>query len=617
MICEFTKNSYKKTVYEISLFRHSTFRFLLYIAFFIDKDYDFIKGVRAMSSNNKPNKMSPSLRKITWLIVLIVLPIIIFGSSFTVYSFWDAQRTATAQTLSTVDFEISEAENSLARMNYFLIDTLVNSKSINDITAANRDLDRNFAARNLLNELDFDTRYWAANYSFSFFSDSLSYPISKLDPAVDYKASDHIRGIIRKIAKSDEKLVNTLNWSHVVFDNSLYLYQVYYDKGSYFASWIPCDVLFSDIKLSALTEDGRITYLDEENMPLLSSDVNQAEPIEPAPSDLQVNMIYPIERSGINLLIEDVPYIDTWNIAFLFVFMFLVVLFLMAVSIFTLRYYRRNIEAPLANFKNHVNEYALMKQNAKTAGFAELNEAVAVFDSITEQLRELKIDIYEERLSIIKAQLQYYHLQIKPHFFVNCFTIIHAMAQKKDYERIQEFCIKLSNYVRFLLADSLDFVPLRDELSMMYEYLDIQKIQHKTNSTLHGEIDPALNGTKIPPLIILTFVENSIKYGPGGSGKDVTIDVKIQELYLDGEKKLRIIISDDGVGFPEEILEYNNIYENNLEDSEGSRHIGIRNIQMRLYLLYGDNRSLKFSNIKDESGETAGSRVEIIIPVKE
>ncbi len=571
-----------------------------------------------MSKNNKPIKAArQSLRKLYTLLAFILIPIFILGVFTSIYSLMGDQRSVKENMLSSIDVLVERAEDSLLRMNYFLVETLLHNNSIQEIEAARRDLDRNIASRSFLDDLSFEARFWAANYSFCFCSDNLPYTVSRFNDSINPEANRTIRKLVADIAASDEVPTSTLTWSHMIIDNSLYLYKVYADGGNYISSWISCDTLLTDLRIGMLSPEGSITYLDEEHIPLPVSGVVKTAPVSEQALDLGlISEIHSLARTDISVFIEDKLYLDAGNLIFLFAFMSFVLILLVGVSIFTIRYYKRNIEIPLENFRSHINEYALAKQNAKDTGFTELNEAVAVFDSITEQIEELKIDVYEEKLSIVKAELQYYHLQIKPHFFVNCFSIIHAMAQKKDFARIQEFCIKLSNYVRFLLVDSLDLIPLKDELLMMHEYLDIQKIRHKTNSILHGEIDPELDYIKIPPLVILTFVENSIKYGAGDTGKDITIEVKVSEIYLDGERKLYIIISDDGIGFPEEILEYNNLFDNTLEDSGGSRHIGIRNIHTRLYLLYGKTYSLKFRNVKDANGNVIGCRVEIILPVK-
>ena len=248
--------------------------------------------------------------------------------------------------------------------------------------------------------------------------------------------------------------------------------------------------------------------------------------------------------------------------------------------------------------------YAARRQTARRAGFQELNDAVEAFDGLSRQIEKLRIDLYEEKLAVAQTEMEYYQLQIKPHFFVNCFSLIHAMAQKQEYQRIQSFCIKLSNYVRYLFSKSLSLVPLKQELSMVQEFLDIQRIRHRVDSQLEEAVDGEAEKLCIPPLSLLTFVENAVKHG---GVKSIVIQIKVELIRQNGGKRLRLSVQDTGVGFPPEILEAAN--SSHLGQDKG--HLGICNIQKRLQLLYGENYRLSFSN------NELGGLVELEFPAGE
>lgn len=56
------------------------------------------------------------------------------------------------------------------------------------------------------------------------------------------------------------------------------------------------------------------------------------------------------------------------------------------------------------------------------------------------------------------------------------------MSRAEDYERIQMFCMKLSNYVRYLFTDGFSVVPLETECAMVREYVEIQNIRRRTEN---------------------------------------------------------------------------------------------------------------------------------------
>jgi len=113
----------------------------------------------------------------------------------------------------------------------------------------------------------------------------------------------------------------------------------------------------------------------------------------------------------------------------------------------------------------------------------------------------------------------------------------------------------------------------------------------------------------VPTLSVLTFVENSIKHGAGETGRDITIDVTVRKIREQQTDKMQILISDDGVGFPGEIIETYNSDFKPKEDWRQGEHIGFRNIYKRLFLLYGNQFSLSLRNTG------TGTEVEIRIPL--
>ena len=105
---------------------------------------------------------------------------------------------------------------------------------------------------------------------------------------------------------------------------------------------------------------------------------------------------------------------------------------------------------------------------------------------------------------------------------------------------------------------------------------------------------------KIPPLLIQTFIENSIKHNIM-----LVQDLEIILVIEEAEDMLCIIVKDNGLGFPEGILDKLNRDEDIEEDG---RHIGIMNVKNRLEVLYQGKAVVSIQN------ENKGSRVAVSIP---
>lgn len=114
---------------------------------------------------------------------------------------------------------------------------------------------------------------------------------------------------------------------------------------------------------------------------------------------------------------------------------------------------------------------------------------------------------------------------------------------------------------------------------------------------------------QIPPLILQTFIENSIKHGHSAINDEDTLIISLNISTLKAEQKMNITIKDNGYGYPSDILDK---LENQLPISEiNGRQIGINNVIQRLQMLYGNSFSISFSN-----GIESGTIVQLVIPTQ-
>jgi two-component system sensor histidine kinase YesM len=215
------------------------------------------------------------------------------------------------------------------------------------------------------------------------------------------------------------------------------------------------------------------------------------------------------------------------------------------------------------------------------------------FNRMIEEIRNLKIDVYEEKLKHQRAELKQLQLQINPHFFLNSLNIIYNLATVKDFSIIQEMTKCLVAYFRFIFQSDGYQVLLRDELSHTRNYLRIQQLRFPQRLTCRIDADEALYNIPVPPLIIQNIVENSIKHAVDLDGS-LHIDIRVSAHGAGSERRLLIRIEDDGPGFPPDVLERLQQEEERLPDD--GEHIGIWNLRRRLKLLYPSGHRLAFEN---------------------
>lgn len=550
-------------------------------------------------AHKKTQDPSPSIRKIVRYLLCLLLPILAAGSAFIFFSVNASQERARGRVAAAVESQLAELDATLSSINFYITESLIKNTFVQRILTSQDVHERNVAARELQEEIGRQSKFWASGFSFMVCAPGQDMTVTQYDSGTSYSDCLEIcRRLERQAAAGTVQ--NSLLWRPMEVHGRAYLYQQYAINGCAIACWIPCSGAFSLVQNSILSPDGMCVVLDGEGSPLPGSQ-GLEQWIGPdgrvRPEGQGAAGVFEMRRADIQLLVID-GAVTVQDSEIVLLSFFIVTLFIvLAFSLYALFYFHRYIEEPFRQFQDHINDYANQQKTIRRRGFAELYEAVEAFDSLKKQLEELKIDVYEDRLALARTELEYFQLQIKPHFFVNCFSILFGMAQKKDYVRIQKLCLKLSAYIRYLFRDGLRTVPLQDELAVIREYLDIQNIRHHTESALEEFVDPELSQAQIPPLLLLTFVENSVKHAASGT-EHLFVKITVARCQAQGEPALCLCVLDNGPGIPAEALAEMEALtgQPDFSGENTGRHIGTANIIKRLSLLYGSRYTLRVGN---------------------
>lgn len=278
------------------------------------------------------------------------------------------------------------------------------------------------------------------------------------------------------------------------------------------------------------------------------------------------------------------------------------------IAILMIIYAQQGILLPLKKFSKMLEDFKKDETRIQPEKVQELGEAGVLLNQLVEQISELEKTVYEEKIKSQKVQLDFQQIRIRPHFFINCLNVIHSMARVGRTDEIEDLCLCVSSYLRSLYSCSNSTYPLQEELALIQNYLEIVKEVNGQKFTLHTEIEAGTETIQIPPLLIETFVENSLKYAK--TIRSVEIDITVHKRTDgDGKEILLIQVEDTGKGFEENTLKALN---DGVFQRKDERHqIGIINVVERLDLMYGVEAEISFQN----TGKGAG--VFIRIPVKE
>jgi two-component system sensor histidine kinase YesM len=228
------------------------------------------------------------------------------------------------------------------------------------------------------------------------------------------------------------------------------------------------------------------------------------------------------------------------------------------------------------------------------------------FNAMVSQIQSLLADVSREKINVQKEEVRCLQLQQNPHFLMNSLNIIHSLSKTHDYKLVQEMTTCLIKYFRFIFSIDQYFVYCKDEVEHCKNYLRIQEMRFSNRLNYDISMPEFLSDIPVIPLIIQTFIENSIKYAVKLDNM-VYIFVEIDFFAISEKQYIKIAIKDTGPGFSKEHLDQLQS-QGYVHDPEGM-HTGIKNIKRRMYLLYKENAWINFSNRN-------GACVEIILPTE-
>ena len=244
---------------------------------------------------------------------------------------------------------------------------------------------------------------------------------------------------------------------------------------------------------------------------------------------------------------------------------------------------------------------------SKQERIQELEDICHALANLVDQKVSLEKDNISQAYQKEHALLQYYQLQTRSHFFLNCLKSIYNLTSRGELEKTQQMITLFSNHIRYIFHDSLSFVTVRSELDEVSDYFRILQLERVDVIVLNQNIAPELLDFPIPPLIIQTFLENFNKFNAPGS-KILRFSIRIDTVAMEGEPYVRLRLTDNGIGYSEDALRKlenrNAVFER--------YHVGIQNLCRRMDILYKDKYRVAFFN-----NPTGGASSVIYLPIGE
>lgn len=211
------------------------------------------------------------------------------------------------------------------------------------------------------------------------------------------------------------------------------------------------------------------------------------------------------------------------------------------------------------------------------------------FQTMSEKISTLIKENYQSQITLKEAQLKALQAQINPHFLYNCLSLINSRALLTHQDDIGKMSQLMSTFYRTTLNKGKSDILIKDEIKNVLAYLEIQQLLHDKVFSVQTEIDPLLPDIRVPNLILQPLVENSIVHGILPKGKEGKLYLTVRRV----ENMLHFMVMDNGVGIPPEKIPTLTCTESN--------GYGLKNVNERLILTYGEQSALKINSIPNES----------------
>lgn len=222
------------------------------------------------------------------------------------------------------------------------------------------------------------------------------------------------------------------------------------------------------------------------------------------------------------------------------------------------------------------------------------------FNCMSTSMKEQFELIYKEQEALQNAKIKALQSQINPHFLNNTLEVINWELRLGETQSAIEMIESLSTMLNASMArNEKSMKHLREELMYVDAYLNIISARMGKRITIIREIDDSATDYQVPLLILQPIVENAIEHGIANrtsgiltiriykTATDVVVEVENDgPLTKEDQERIQTLLSWDG---------------NAEGDHIGHSSLGIRNVNQRLKLIFGENHGLTITTTEKYS----------------
>lgn len=566
-----------------------------------------------------------SLLRLYQMIIVVMIPTIIVVVALSLNISSGIADQVLQSSHANIQAQIKQLEKTLSNVNYTLLGLLASDENIAEINRADATLfERNQAILGLKTTFTELRNIFMGDFNCFFYDRAQGLFIMPTPVNANMALTDKItRNTIDYIRGRDENLsISNKKWRMLTTESGIaYLVKIYRNNDSYVGAWIEMDKVYANFMANqyssvdfgmAVVQNGEIVTQADRYQKVARTHAVVVSPTQPRRTQgIYEIAYYSVARGEFSFVFMTNVLGKYQSVRILLIGLVAALVGILGLGVWLLVYVHRQLLRPINAFVNNLSVESLQPARENPWGrgprFAELDRVDMLFRSARAQIEELKIAMYENELERQRMEMEYLQLQIKPHFFVNCMSVIYNMAQSKHFEAIQRLSLSVSNYLRTVFAKGSEPVTLEKELAHVRNYLNINMIRYEGEFNAKILLPRELKNYLVAPLLIHTMAENCVKHAI--TGDNSTMCIAVDKVMRDGAEMIHIAVSDNGPGFKEDVLLALNASQDLTVDG---RRIGLSNLRRRLAYFYHGRGRMVFSN-----PQQGGALVEVWIPAQQ
>ncbi|WP_026885864.1 sensor histidine kinase [Clostridium beijerinckii] len=294
------------------------------------------------------------------------------------------------------------------------------------------------------------------------------------------------------------------------------------------------------------------------------------------------------------IIVNSIPKSNAYHIDNLYIFSFIInITFFLILFIVLYIFFIKRIFNPLkfliknmeSNVENNLNYKVSYTKND------EIGILMKSYNEMKSRISDLININYKSQIEQKELELKQLQNQINPHFIYNTLESIRMMAEINDDIETSTMSEYFGSITRYSMNRKINTVLLKEEISIIENYIYLQKIRFDQLFTIENLITSEILDCEIIKMIIQPLIENSIYHGLSECSGDGKIVIKGEHIT----ENLVLTISDNGIGMDHVKLKKLNDYINDKNnDFSGT---ALRNINKRLKLNYGNDYGLEIHSI--------------------